>query len=808
MYKETPLIKQYYNLKKKYPDTILFFQVGDFYEIFGYDAIFCSRILDITLTKRNKKNNDSIYLVGFPCKALKTYLNKLIKKNIKVAICDQNKNNIEKNIDKNNLIDRKITYIVTSGISIYDDITKKKKIKQFVASLYIEKNNKIIGISLIDFSTGELLTTEGNLKYIKHIINCYNPIEYLIPKSKNKFFNNIKNINLLDDNLFNYNFLYKKLLEHFKVFSLNCFGLENMKLSIISSGILIYYINNYYNLKLNHVNVIKKIQINKYIWIDDSTLKNLEIIKSTNKTGKSLLDILDNTYTSMGYRILNNWLIFPLKDKKKIYNRQNIIEFYFKIKENIKLNIIYNLKLIYDIEKLLSKISNNKINPNQLYKLINSIKRIKKIFKLLNIKNNNKIFNFKYKYIKKLNKIYYNINKILKKDPVNKFNKFFFIKKNISKKLDLYKKKLKKNKLYIFNYYNKLKNKLNINYLIIKKNELLGYFIEIKKTDNNKIPKNWIKKQKLSLYIRYTTKLINKFEYKIYNIKKIIFTYEKIIFNKKINYLKNNIIVLKKISYYIAKLDVLLSFYLTAKENNYTKPKIINNELNSINIIKGRHPVIEKTIDIKNNYIPNNIYLDNLNNQILIITGPNMSGKSAILRQTALIVIMVQIGSFVPAKKVEINIIDKLFSRIGASDNISMGESTFMVEMNETANILNNISKNSLIIMDEIGRGTSTYEGISLSYSIIKYLINNKLKPRVLFATHYHELNNLLNYKNNIKYFFFTIKKIKNNFIFIRKLQEGLSNNSYGYYIAKMAGIPNQVIKDTKKITLFLKNKI
>ncbi|WOX79234.1 DNA mismatch repair protein MutS [Candidatus Shikimatogenerans bostrichidophilus] len=808
MYKETPLIKQYYNLKKKYPDTILFFQVGDFYEIFGYDAIYCSRILEITLTKRNKKNNDSIYLVGFPCKALKTYLNKLIKKKIKVAICNQKKN--EKDIDKNNIIDRKITNIVTSGISIYDDITKTKTIKKFVSSLYIEKNNKQIGISLIDFSTGELLTTEGDLKYIKHIINCYKPIEYLIQKSKNKifnyYFNNIKNINLLDDNIFNYKYLYNKLLEHFKVFSLNCFGLENMKLSIISSGVLIFYIKTNYNLNLNHVNVIKKIQINKYVWIDDSTLKNLEIIKSTNKTGKSLFDILDKTYTSMGYRILNNWLIFPLKDKKKIYKRQNIIDFYFKIKENIKLNIIYNLKLIYDIEKLLSKISNYKINPNQLYKLINSIKRIKKIFKLLKIKNNYKIFNFKYKYIKKLNKIFYKINKIFTKDPINKLNKFFFIKKNISKTLDLYKKRLKKNKNYIFNYYNKLKKKLNINYLIIKKNELLGYFIEIKKNDYKKIPNNWIKKQKLSIYIRYTTKLINKFEYNIYNIKKKIFTYEKIIFNKTINYLNKNIIVLKKNSYFIAKLDVLFAFYLTAKENNYTKPKIINNELNSINIIEGRHPVIEKTIDIKNNYIPNNIYLDNLNNQILIITGPNMSGKSAILRQTALIVIMVQIGSFVPAKIVEINIIDKLFSRIGASDNISMGESTFMVEMNETANILNNISKNSLIIMDEIGRGTSTYEGIALSYSIIKYLINNKLKPRVLFATHYHELNKLLNYKNNIKYFFFTIKKNKNNFIFIRKLQEGLSNNSYGYFIAKMAGIPIQVIKDTKKITLFLKN--
>ncbi|WGH27592.1 MAG: hypothetical protein NHG11_00800 [Candidatus Shikimatogenerans bostrichidophilus] len=450
MYKETPLIKQYYNLKKKYSDTILFFQVGDFYEIFGYDAIFCSRILNITLTKRNKNKNNSIYLVGFPCKALNIYLKKLIKFNVKVAICNQNQN---KN-NKNDLINREITNIITPNINLYEDINKKKSFKKYVSSIFFKKD--ILGLSFIDFSTGELLTTEGNINYIKHIINCFNLKEFFIQVSKKKKFNKIFNkknkylITLLDDNLFNYNFLYKKLLEHFSIFSLNCFGVENMDLSIISTGILIFYIKKYYNLKLNHVNNIKKIEKDKYVWIDKITLKNLEIIKSINKTGKSLLDILDNTYTSMGFRLLNKWIIFPLKNKSKIYKRLNIINFFFKKNDNFKLNIIYNLKYIFDIEKIISKISNNNINPNQLYKFIISLKKINNILKLINLNKNYKIFNFKKKKIKKLKLIYKNIKKFLIKDPINKFNKNFFIKKNISNKLDNYKKKLKiKKNIYI-----------------------------------------------------------------------------------------------------------------------------------------------------------------------------------------------------------------------------------------------------------------------------------------------------------------------------------------------------------------------
>ncbi|BDT61557.1 MAG: DNA mismatch repair protein MutS [Flavobacteriales endosymbiont of Rhyzopertha dominica] len=807
MYKETPLIKQYYKLKLKYPDTILFFQVGDFYEIFGYDAILCSRILEITLTKRNKKNNNSIYLVGFPCKALNIYLNKLIKKNIKVAICNQILNN--NNIENNKLIKRKITNIVTPGISIYEDITKKKNNKKYVISIFFNKRN-IFGISLIEFSTGDLLITEGNLNYIKHIINCFNPIEYFIKKKlKEKFYNyfNIKNnITLLNNKLYNYKFTYKILLKHFNILSLNRFGIENMYYSIISLGVLIYYIKKYYNLNLNHINNIKKIEKDKYVWIDDNTINNLEIIKPLNKKGKSLLNILDNTYTSMGYRLLINWLLLPLKEKKSIYRRQKIIYYFFKINDKIKLELIYNLKLIYDIEKILSKITNNNINPNQLYKFIYSIKKINNILKIIKIKNNYKIFNINIKYINNINNIYNKIKKVLIKDPINKFNKKFYIQKNISKKLDIYKNKLKKNKKYIYNYYNNIKKNININYLLIKNNDLLGYFIEIKKKDNYKIPKDWIKKQKLSIYIRYTTKLINKYEYIILNIKKKIFIYEKLIFNNIINYLKKKIKIFKKISYIIAKIDVLFSLYITAKENNYIRPKIINNKLKSIKIIKGRHPVIEKNIN--NYYISNDIYLDNKDNQILIITGPNMSGKSAILRQTVLIIIMAQIGSYVPAKKVYFNIVNKIFSRIGASDNISIGESTFMIEMNETSNILNNINENNLIIMDEIGRGTSPNDGISLSYSIIKYLINNKYKPKVLFATHYHELKELLLFnKKNIKYYYLSIKKKKKKIIFIRKLKKGLNSNSYSSYIAKIAGIPKIIIYDSKKINNLLKKK-
>ncbi|WGH25687.1 MAG: DNA mismatch repair protein MutS [Candidatus Shikimatogenerans bostrichidophilus] len=813
MYKETPLIKQYYNLKSKNPDYILFFQVGDFYEIFGYDAILCSKLLDITLTKRNKKNNNSIYLVGFPCISLEIYVKKLVKYGFKVAICDQDKK--KKNND--DIINRKITNIVTPGLSIYDNISNKKNFQKFITSIYLNKKNSYLGISFIDFSTGEFFTTEGKINYIKHIINCYNPKEFFIQKSKKQFFykylynNNIKlNISLLNDNLFNYKLLHDKLLEHFKVYSLNCFGIENMKFSVISSGILIYYISKYYNLKLNHINNIKIIEKNKYVWIDDSTIKNLEIIKSINKNGKSLFDILDNTYTSMGFRLLNNWIMFPLKDKLSIKYRQNIINYFLKKNNknnNMQLSISYNLKKIFDIEKLLSKISNKKIFPNQLYKLLLSLKRINNIFNIIKINNNNKIFNFKKKYIYKLKKIYNKIYKTIIKNPINNFNKEFFIKKKISKKLDNYKKIFYKKEKQINIYYKYISNKINIKYLKLKFNDIIGYYIDIKNKDKKKIPKDWIIKQKLSSYIRYTNNVINKYEYKVYYLKKKIFLYEKIIFYEIIDYLNKNIFFLKKITFFIAKIDVLFSFFLCAKENNYIKPLIKKNNKNNITIIKGRHPVIEKNMFLTNNYIPNDIYLDNYNNQILIITGPNMSGKSAILRQTALIILMAQIGSFVPAEYLEFNIIDKIFTRIGASDNISIGESTFMVEMNETSNILNNFTKNSLIIMDEIGRGTSTYDGISLSYSIIKYINNSKLKPKLLFATHYHELKDLLYKYNYIKFYYLSIKKINNNFIFLRKLKEGQSNNSYGIYIAQMAGIPKKIIKNSKNIFLFLKKK-
>ncbi|MDH3004262.1 MAG: DNA mismatch repair protein MutS [Candidatus Shikimatogenerans sp. JK-2022] len=802
MYKETPLIKQYYNLKSKFSDCILFFQVGDFYEIFGYDAILCSRLLDLTLTKRNK---NSIYLVGFPCNSLIVYINKLTKFGYKIAICDQENNKKKNNLD---LINRNVTNIISPGISLYDNINKNKNVTKFIAFLFINKNNKYISISLLDFSTGEFLTTEGKINYIKYIIISYNPKEFFIQKSKLLFFKNyIYNnnkfiINLLNDNLFNYNIAYNKLLEHFSKKKILKYGIDKMKYSIISSGLLIYYIKKNYNLNLNHISNLKKIKRNLFLLLDENTIKNLEIIKSINKNGKSLLDILDNTHTSMGYRLLNNWIIFPSKIKNIIIYRQKVINYFFKKNKknnNLQISILYNLKNIYDIEKLVSKITNKKIYPNQLYKLFVSIKKIKNILKIINIKkiNINNIFNIKNKNIIKLNKFYKIIKNILIKNPINQFNKKFFIKSNVYKKLDNFKKKLKYNKKKIYkNYINKIKNKLNIKYLNINKNDLIGYYIDIKKTDIKKIPNNWIIKQKLTTNIRYTNNILNKYEYYIYYLKKKIFFLEKIIYNKIIDYLEKNIVYLKSISHLIAKIDVLFSFYLSAKNNNYIRPKILKN--NNIKIIKGRHPVIEKNIN--NKYTPNDIYLDNSENQILIITGPNMSGKSAILRQTALIIIMAQIGSYVPAKYVEMSIIDRIFSRIGASDNISVGVSTFMLEMNETSYILNNLTKNSLIIMDEIGRGTSTYDGISLSYSIIKYLMYSKLKPKLLFTTHYYDLKKLLiNYKK-IKYYHFSIKKIKNKIKFIRKLKKGINNNSYGIYIADISGIPKKIIKESKKI--------
>ncbi|WGH25624.1 MAG: DNA mismatch repair protein MutS [Candidatus Shikimatogenerans bostrichidophilus] len=801
MYKETPLIKQYYNLKLKYPDTILFFQVGEFYEIFGYDAILCSKLLDLTLTKRNKHKNNSIFLVGFPCNSLEIYINKLIKCGYKIAICDQNNNK-----KSGDLISRNVTNIVSPGISIYEKIEKKKTLTKFVASIYINKLKTNFGISLIDFSTGEFLTTQGSKNYIRYIIHCYKPKEFYIPKSMLFFFKKYlyfkKNaiITLLDDNLFNYNFLSNILFNFLKKNKINFYNLLNYKNCIISSGLLIYYIKKNYSLNLTHIKNIKKIEKNYYLWLDETTIKNLEIIKPTTSNGQSLLNILDKTYTSMGYRKLNNWLMFPLKKIKKINNRLKIIDFFLKNNKNkIKLLIVENLKKIYDIDKLMSKISNKKINPNQLYKLLKTIKNIKNIIKIIKLRKNYKLFNFKKKYISNIKKIYNKIKKILIKNPINKFNKNFYIKKKVNKKLDKYKIILKKKKKKIKKYYNiYIKKKLNLFYLNINKNDNIGYFIEIKKKDIKKIPKDWIIKQKLATYYRYSTPIINKYEYYIFIFKKKIYNLEKKIFNKTINFVNKNIYLLKKTSNLIAKIDVLFSFFLSAKDNNYIKPRFVKNIYNNIKIIEGRHPVIEQNVK---KYIPNNIYLDNKNNQVLIITGPNMAGKSAILRQTVLIVLMAQIGSYVPAKFVELNIVDRIFSRIGASDNISVGESTFMVEMNETSYILKNFTKNSLIIMDEIGRGTSTYDGVSLSFSIIKYLIKNKLKPKLLFATHFYEIKKILyNFNKSIKYKYLSIKREKKKILFNRKLKEGLSYNSYGIYIARMSGLPYKIIKDSKKI--------
>ncbi|WGH24774.1 MAG: DNA mismatch repair protein MutS [Candidatus Shikimatogenerans bostrichidophilus] len=802
MYKETPLIKQYYNLKFNNPDCILFFQVGDFYEIFGYDAIICSRLLDLTLTKRNK---NSIYLAGFPCNSLIIYINKLIKHGYKIAICDQINDKEKK--DKI-LIDRIVTNIISPGISLYDNINKSKNIIKFIATLFLYKNK--IGISLLDFSTGEFLVTEGNYNYIKYIIISYKPKEFFISKSQLSFFKqflyNIKNliINLLDYNIFNYNFSYIKLLEHFNYKKIK--KIIEYKLCIITSGISIYYIKKNYNLNLNHINKIIFIKKELFLLLDENTIKNLEIIKSLNKNGKSLLSILDNTYTSMGYRLLNNWIILPSKNYNIIKNRHNIIKFFFKknkYKNNLELSILYNLKNIYDIEKLVSKITNKKIFPNQLYKLSISIKYINNILKNLNINNIKirRIFNFKYNLYKKIKYIYKIIKKIIIDNPINTFNKSYIIKKKVSNKLDNYKLELKK-KIYKINkyYINNIKKEVKLKYLKFNNNDLIGYYFEIKKSDFNKVPINWIIKQRLSNYIRYTTSILNKFEYYVYNLNKKIFILEKKIYDKIINFLENNIVYLKKISNFVAKIDVLFSLFLTAKYNKYVEPIILdnNNKYSYINIIKGRHPVIEK--NIKKKYIPNNIYIDNKLNQILIITGPNMSGKSAILRQTALIIIMGQMGSYVPAKYVKFNIIDKIFSRIGATDNISKGESTFMLEMNETSYILNNFTKNSLILMDEIGRGTSTYDGISLSYSIIKYLNNSNLKPKVLFTTHYYELKKILNINEGIKYYNLSIKRNDKKLIFRRKLRIGINNNSYGIYIAEISGIPTKIIKDSKKI--------
>ncbi|WP_259288651.1 DNA mismatch repair protein MutS [Candidatus Karelsulcia muelleri] len=785
-------MKQYYEIRKKYPDdTIILFRVGDFYEIFGNDAIKCSKILNIALAKRNK--NSSIELAGFPYHSIENYLPKLMKSGFRVAICDQ----LEKKQSKKKIINRGVTEIITPGVIINSEVLESKK-SNFLASISIDNRN--IGISFLDISTGEFFVGEGSSNYVDQFLKKINPNEVLYKKEK-KFFllkiiGNKYYSNGMEDWVFDYLSAYENLLMHFKTNSLKVFKIENLYNGIIAAGAILNYVCSICHIKISHISNITKLLHNEYVSLDDFTLENLEIIKSKNEKAITLINILDNTISPMGGRLLKKFITFPLKNLFEIKKRHKIVYSFIR-NNNLYKDINEKLKNISDIERLTSKIVSSKVNPHEIILLSKSLKQITEIKNIL-LKSEISVLKNISDEIKNCENIYIHIEKRLSMSSTNSI-----ILPGFSKELDKLRKILNSSKEYLNNICKREKKNTGIKKLKLLFNNIFGFFIEIKSLSKEKVPSHWILKQKLFNCERYITDELKNHEMKILSSKEKIESIENNIFSKLIDYISKYTDILQYNSKLIAEIDIFMSFAKCAIDNNYICPEL--NESFNLSIKDGRHPVIEKQIYNKS-YIPNDIMMNNNDSQIIIITGPNMSGKSAILRQTALIILMAQIGSYVPASYASIGIVDKIFSRVGSSDNISMGESTFMKEMNETASIINNLSDRSFLILDEIGRGTSNDDGISLAWSIIEFLNKNIHKPKTLFATHYHELNNISNYINNIKNYSVSVKTIDDNLIFTRKLLNKVSNpSSYGIHIAKMAGMPDSIINRANELLSIIK---
>ena len=783
--KITPLMKQYNDIKLKYPNTMLLFRVGDFYETFGEDAVVASKVLGIVLTKRGAGSTSETELAGFPHHSIENYLPKLVKAGHRVAICDQ----LEDPKLTKKIVKRGVTEIVTPGIAMNDGVLEQKK-NNYLASIYFEKNQ--FGISFLDVSTGDFYISQGDFKLIDQLISNFSPNEILVSKpSKNKLkelIGNSYNVYPLDDWVFDSSYSKSKLLNHFKTKSLKGFGVDDIKLGIIAAGSVIHYLDDTEHNNLSHISNLQRIFPDSYVWMDKFTMKNLELFNSNSSNGFNLSETIDDTITSMGSRRLKNWIAFPLVEKKDIKKRQEIVSSIIK-DNDISDQLDINLNNISDIERLMSKIATYKISPRELIYLKNSLESVHEIKNSLSVLNGTlKSYG---KSIPLANSTVNDINKTLKEDSPVSILKGDFINDNVSKELDSLRDIRSSGKEYLNLILERETEKTKIPSLKISFNNVFGYYIEVRNTHKDKVPEDWIRKQTLVNAERYITQELKEYEEKIINADEKIKDLELKLFLKLLDKLQDSLTTLKLISEKVSVIDILNSFSKRAIKYNYICPDIIDKK--KIEIIQGRHPVIEANLPHGERYIPNDILLDK-EQQIIMITGPNMSGKSAILRQTALITILAQIGSFVPAKEMRLSLVDRIFTRVGASDNISMGESTFMVEMNETASILNNLTDHSLILLDEIGRGTSTYDGISIAWAIAEFLHENKNKPHVLFATHYHDLNEMESIFKGIKNFNVSVKETKDDVVFLRKLVKGGSNHSFGIHVAKMAGMPKLVL--------------
>ena len=792
--KETPLMAQYNSIKAKYPDAVLLFRVGDFYETFGQDAVQTSQILGIVLTKRNNGGSHT-ELAGFPHHSLNSYLPKLVRAGLRVAICDQ----LEDPKMTKGIVKRGVTELVTPGVTFNEQILTTKE-NNFLLSIHREKEK--YGMALVDISTGEFLVSEGNSDKLMHIIHTFSPSE-IIYQRKTELPNRIKDRNsfALEDWAYQYPFAYEKLTNHFKTKSLKGYGIEEFPLAITAAGaIFAYLVEDTHHALIQHITKIQNIPQDDYLMMDGFTLRNLEIIHSNHSEGKSLLDIIDRTTTPMGGRLLRRRMILPLKSVNEINRRLSLIEFFNK-EENLKYNIHDLLKSISDLDRLLGKLAAERISPKELGNFRNSLISIEKIKELLLPYPDALAWITPLHSHKEL--IDYLQSHLNEELPVS-INKGNVIKEGVSEELDKLRNLLYSGKSYLDEMCQRESEKTGISSLKIDFNNVFGYYIEVRNTHKDKVPENWIRKQTLVNAERYITEELKEYESQILGAEEKIAQLEHLLYKKIEEQVLVHIDTIQNNSKIIAEIDCAAGLSELAIAENYTKP-IINEDF-TINIKEGRHPVIEKSLPLGEKYIPNDIFLDRDTQQIMMVTGPNMSGKSAVLRQTAIICLLAQIGSFVPAKHAEIGVLDRIFTRVGASDNISAGESTFMVEMNESANILNNITERSLILLDEIGRGTSTYDGISIAWAITEYLHQHPTQPKTLFATHYHELNEMQNSFSRIKNYHIAIQENKNNVIFLRKLVTGGSEHSFGIYVAKLAGMPTKVVNRAKEILKTLEN--
>lgn len=793
-------MKQYYSIKAKHPDAILLFRVGDFYETFSDDAVRASSILGITLTRRANGSASFVELAGFPHHALDTYLPKLVRAGQRVAVCDQ----LEDPKTAKGIVKRGITELVTPGVAINDNILDNRE-NNFLGSIHIDK--KIVGVAFLDISTGEFLTAEGTPEYVEKLLSTFKPKEVLFEKGKRQefveYFDNKLLTFALDDWAFSPDSAHERLLKHFETTSLKGFGVHTLAYGVVAAGAILHYLDITHHSRIQHITNLTRIDESKFVWLDKFTIRNLELFGSANEGARSLADTIDRTITPMGSRTLKRWINLPLKEVKAIEDRQGVVDYLFKDIE-LKELLADSLKVIGDLERIVSKVASGRITPREIIQLKGALFAIEPLKEACVAASNEHLRHIA-DQLNYCGTIRERIHREIDNDPPVAVAKGGVIREGVSPELDELRSLAHHGKDYLQKMQDNLSDETGIPSLKINFNNVFGYYIEVRNTHRDKVPETWIRKQTLVNAERYITEELKEYEVKILGAEEKILAIETSLYSDLVLALGEFISAIQLNATQLARLDVLLSFNVLAQENKYVKPVISDDEV--IDIKGGRHPVIEKLLPMGQEYVPNDVMLSNDSQQIIIITGPNMAGKSALLRQTALIVLMAQMGCYVPAESAAIGVVDKIFTRVGASDNISQGESTFMVEMNEAASILNNITRRSLVLFDELGRGTSTYDGISIAWSIVEYIHeNSRGQAKTLFATHYHELNEMTKTHKRVHNYNVSVKELDNKVIFLRKLVPGGSEHSFGIHVARMAGMPKSVVKRANDILAELEN--